>query len=419
MKLSQGRVSLLNNWLICRQLIHMPKLLHIRLALLLFLQFFVWGSYFVTLGTYLLNTLHFSGREVGLIYGTTAIAAMVAPFLLGMLADRHFPVERLLAVLNFSGAILMFLTSTFHQFWPFYFTLLFYTFTYMPIFSLNASLCFHHLKNPTRDFPRVRAFGTLGWIVAGMVVGTLGIETQITPMYISAGTSLCASLFCLSLPKTPPQAEKVSIRDWLGPEVRRLFKDRTFTLLMLIMILVSIPIAFYYSFVNPYMNELGIANAAGKMSMGQISEMLFMLILPWIIGRIGLKWTIFIGLLTWGIRYLIFAFGNGEELIWMIYLAIFLHGQAYVLSGLSVQIYLNNQVPASLRSTAQGFYTFLTLGLGTLIGSFLAGNVVTYFTTESNHFLWRQIWYVPSIIGILVAFYFLIRYRTPKRGIDF
>ncbi|PHN01719.1 MFS transporter [Flavilitoribacter nigricans] len=396
----------------------MPKTLHVRLAFQMFLQFFIWGSYFVTLGTYLLTTLHFSGQEVGLVYGTTAIAAMVSPFLLGMLADRHFPVEKLLSILNLSGAALLLSASYFETFWPFYPLILLYTFTYMPTFSLNAALCFHHLQRPTRDFPRVRSLGTFGWIVAGLLVGYLDIETEVTPMYIGAGASFFAGIYSLTLPKTPPQGNKVSMRDWIGPEVRKLFRDRSFTILMLIMVLVSIPIAFYYSFVNPYLNEIGIENAAGKMSLGQVSEIMFMLILPWFINRFGLKVTIFIGLFTWGARYLLFAYGDSGDLSWVIYTAILLHGLAFVFSGLSVQIYLNERVPVSLRSTAQGFYTFLTLGLGTLIGSFLAGNVVTLFTTSSGAFLWQKIWYVPSAIGILVSIYFVLRFKAGKVKVE-
>lgn len=392
----------------------MPNTLHLRLAFQLFLQFFIWGSYFVTLGTYLLKTLHFNGQEVGLVYGSTAIAAMFSPFLLGVLADRHFATERLLALLNFSGALLMLSASYFDTFWPFYLVILLYTFTYMPTFSLNAALCFHHLQRPTRDFPRVRSLGTFGWITAGLLVGYLNVEKQVIPMYISAGASLLAAAYSLTLPKTPPQGNRTSLRDWIGPEVRKLFRDPSFTLLMLIMVLVSIPIAFYYSFVNPYLNEIGVENAAGKMSLGQISEIFFMLILPWFINRFGLKVTIFIGLFTWGARYLLFSYAGSSEMIWLIYPAISLHGLAFVFSNLSVQIYLNERVPVSLRSTAQGFYTFLTLGLGTLIGSFLAGNVVTYFTTPSNEFLWQKIWYVPSGIGILVAFYFLLRFNAKR-----
>lgn len=396
----------------------MPNTLHVRLAFQLFLQFFIWGSYFVTLGTYLLKTLHFSGQEVGLVYGTTAIAAMVSPFLLGMLADRHFSTEKLLATLNFSGAALMLTASYFQTFWTFYPLILIYTFTYMPTFSLNAALCFHHLQRPNRDFPRVRSLGTVGWILAGLLIGFLDIETQVTPMYISAGASLLAGIYSLTLPKTPPQGNKVSIKDWLGPEVRKLFQDRSFTILMLIMVLVSIPIAFYYSFVNPYLNEIGLENAAGKMSLGQVSEILCMLILPWFISRFGLKLTIFIGLFTWGARYLMFAYGDSGDLSWLIYSAILLHGLAFVFSGLSVQIYLNERVPASLRSTAQGFYTFLTLGLGTLIGTFLAGNIVTLFTTDGGDFLWQKIWYVPSGIGIVVAIYFLLRFKARRVEVE-
>lgn len=396
----------------------MPNILHLRLAIQMFLQFFIWGSYFVTLGTYLLQTLEFSGQEVGLVYGSTAIAAMVSPFLLGILADRHFSTERLLSALNFAGALLMLVTSTVETFWPFYPLFLIYTFTYMPTFSLNASLCFHHLKHPGRDFPRVRSLGTFGWIVSGLLVGYLDIETEVTPMHISVAASCLAGLYCLTLPKTPPQGNKLGMRDWIGPEVQKLFRDRSFTLLMVMMVLISIPIAFYYSFVNPYLNEIGVENAAGKMSLGQVSEIICMLILPWFIHRVGLKLTIFIGLFLWGARYLLFAYGNAADMAWMIYIAILLHGLAFVFSGLSVQIYLNEKVPVSLRSTAQGFYTFLTLGLGTLIGSFLAGNVVTVFTTPDNQFLWRQIWYVPSTIGIVVAIYFLFRFKAGKVRVE-
>lgn len=392
--------------------------LHLRLSVLMFLQFFLWGSWFVTTGTYLLETLHFSGRQVGLVYGTSAIAATVSPFILGVLADRLFAAERLLALLHLLGGGVMLAMSFSTGFGLFYPLVLLYMLCYLPTFGLANALSFHHLEDVKGQFPRIRVWGAIGWIVAGLLVSYLGVETEVVPLRIAAATSVVQGLYCLTLPNTPPSAARVGkgLRGLLGPEVRDLLRERSFVVLLLSLMLICIPSAYYYSFVNPFLNEVGESNAAGKMAIGQVTEVVFMLALPWVFRQLRLKVILFWGLLAWGLRYGCFWLAGLPGLHGLIYVGIGLHGPAFIFSMLAAQIYLDTRTPRHLRSTAQGFYSLLTLGLGALLGAYIAGETVHAFTMPAGGHDWPRIWQVPTIWGVVVAVGFLLFFRSRDKA---
>ena len=395
----------------------MSSTLYFRLSLMLFLQFFIWGSWYVTLGTYLLETLHFTGPQVGLVYGATAIAATITPFFLGVLADRLFSIERLLAILHLLGGGVMWFTSYLTNFEWFYPMIILYTLLYMPTFTLTSSLSLHLVKDATRDFPRVRVWGSLSWILAGLIIGYLEVEKEVLPMRISAGFSIIHGLYCLSLPHTPPQPQegKFSLRDVFGKEVLQLLQQRAILILVIALALIRIPSSFYYSFVNPFLNEIGIGNAAGKMTLGQITEVGVMLVLPWFLQKFKLRYIIAIGLFIWGSRYLLFAWGGVPHLHWMLYVGILVHGIAYNFSSLSSQIFIDRQVPSHMRSTAQGFITFVTMGFGAFIGSYVAGHVVEGYSLSDGTHDWNTIWQWPGWFGIAISVGFLIMIQSVSR----
>lgn len=396
----------------------MAKNLHLRLSFMQFLQFFIWGSWFVTAGTYLLETLSFTGRQVGMVYGTTAIAATISPFVIGILADRFFSVEKLLFILHLLGGVLLFTISCVQDFSVFYPLMLLYVMCYLPTFSLSNSLCFHHLTDTKKDFPRVRVWGTVAWIIAGLIIGWLQVEDQALPFQIAAVCSIVQAFYCLSLPATPPKP-KTGISLWQSlrePEVKALIRDPSLIVMVVAIGLICIPSAYYYSFVNPFLNEVGVVNAAGKMSLGQVSEILFMLTLPWFFRIWRLKTIIFVGLFVWGARYGFFILGIHFEQEWWYILGLCFHGLAYIFSMLSAQIYLDTRVPSHLRSTGQGFFSFLTLGLGVFIGSYLAGEQVSHYTHVDQSHNWAAIWQLPTIIGVLVAIGFWVFFKGKQKA---
>lgn len=393
--------------------------LYVRLSILQFIQLFIWGSWFVTAGTYLLETLQFSGRQVGLVYGTIAIAATVSPFFLGYLADRFFAADKLLVILHILGGFLLYSLSFQTDFTWFYSILLLYTFCFIPTFSLANALCFHHLPDAKRDFPRVRVWGTIAWILVGLLIGYLRIEPTVTPIKIAAGVSFLQAIYCITLPTTPPSAQAKSnnfLSAFRGPEISQLLRDRNFQVMVLAIGLICIPSAYYYSFVNPFLNEIGVENAAGKMSLGQATEIILMLALPWFFRIWRLKTIIFVGLLCWGARYGFFMLGLNWEQEWLHMIGIALHGAAYIFAMLSAQIYLDTRVPAHLRSTAQGFFTLLTVGLGALIGAFIAGEAVSYHTLEGGLHNWYSIWQLPAWFGVVTALVFWWQFKGKDKA---
>src|SRR5438876_8639539 len=307
---------------------------------------------------------------------------MISPFFVGMVADRFFATERLLAILHLIGGIVLFYASIQTSFIPLYAVLLAYTLCYMPTLALTNSLSFHQMDDPGREFPNVRVLGTIGWIAAGLVVGTLGLEATSTPMRLAAAGSIALGIFSLLLPHTPPQktGHRVTWSEVLGLDALKLLRDSSFAIFVLGSFLICIPLQFYYTFTNPFLNELNVTNAAGKMTLGQVSEIFFMLVMPWFFRRLGVKNMLLVGMAAWAARYALFAAGNNGALVWMLYAGILLHGVCYDFFFVTGQIYVDQKAPPDLRAAAQGFIAFVTLGVGMLLGSWLSGKVVDIYS---------------------------------------
>ena len=391
----------------------------LRLSALMFLQYFVWGAWSVTMGTWLGQTLGFSGEQIGLAFGTTALAAMISPIFAGMIADRLFATERLLAGLHAAGGAVLFAASLQTQFGAFYVVLLGYALCYMPTLALSNSLSFRQMQDPGREFPPIRVLGTIGWIVAGLAIGTMGSEATALPMRIAAVASVALGLFCLALPHTPPQTtRRATLADAFGLDALGLLRERTFAVFVLGSFLVCIPLQFYYAFANPFLNELAVSNAAGKMTLGQMSEVGFMLVMPWFFRRLGVKMMLLVGMAAWTARYLLFAWGDNGALVWMLYGGILLHGICYDFFFVTGQIYVDRKAPGDLRAAAQGLIAFVTLGVGMFIGSWVSGRIVDAYALPGGGHAWDQIWLVPAAgaAGVLLLFAVLFREERVERA---
>ncbi|MDA1093995.1 MAG: nucleoside permease [Acidobacteria bacterium] len=391
--------------------------IRLKLSTMMFLQFFVWGAWSVPLGTYLGETLGFPGQEIGLVFGTTAVAAMISPFFVGMVADRFFATEKLLAGLHVAGGAVLFAVSAQTTFTAFYAVLLVYALCYMPTLALTNSLSFHQMKNPAREFPWIRVLGTIGWIVAGNLVGFLRLEDTARPLQMAAAASVVLGLFCLLLPHTPPTraATRVTARDVLGLDALLLLRERSFAVFVAGSLLVCIPLQFYYTFANPFLNEIGVVNAAGKMTLGQFSELGFMLAMPLFFRRLGVKGMLLVGMGAWITRYLLFAWGDNGAMVWALYGGILLHGICYDFFFVTGQIYVDEKSPPDLRAAAQGLIAFVTLGVGMFIGSLLSGYVVDLYVAGDAH-AWRQIWIVPAVWAAAVLGLFAVFFRDRRRA---
>ncbi len=395
-----------------------------RLSLMMFLQFFVWGAWFVTLGTHLGN-IGFSGRQIGNAYLMNNIAAIISPFFVGMIADRYFASQKVMGVLYLLGGVIMHFAANSTATGPLILLLLLYNLTYMPTLALVNAVSFHQMKSPDREFPRVRVWGTIGWIVAGLTITLIqfhflaDVEKSELPMKMAGIASVLLGLYSFTLPNTPPQnvGKQVTFGEVVGVKALRLMRERSFLIFVVCSLLISIPLAFYYSFANPFLNDLHMEGAAGKQTMGQMSEVAFMVLMPWFLVRLGVKKTLLIGMLAWVVRYALFANGNLGSGAWMLYAGILLHGICYDFFFVTGQIYTDRKSPKETRASAQGLIALITYGVGLGIGSALSGNIVELFTVNGVKD-WRMIWYIPAGFAALVALLFVLTFKDSKSTTD-
>lgn len=397
----------------------MTATIRIKLSLMMFLEFFIWGAWFVTLGTYLLHNLKASGTQVGVAFLTQSIGAIVAPFIIGLIADRFFSAQKILGVLHLAGALLLWRASSAPDFGSFYPNILTYMVLYMPTLALVNSISFRQMKDPQKEFAPIRVLGTLGWIVAGLTIGWLNWEqtnSLQTTFLMAAGASALLGVFSFTLPPTPPvkSGQASSLGDLLGLDAIGLLKNRSYLIFFLASIAICIPLAFYYGFTNPFLNEVGMKAAAGVQSLGQVSELLFMLAIPLFFSKLGVKKMLAIGMAAWVIRYLFFAYGDGLGNYWMLIAGIVLHGVCYDFFFVTGQIYTDNLAGERFKSSAQGFITLATYGVGMLIGTLLSGRIFDNYQLAGGTHDWRMIWLIPAGIAALVLVLFLLLFRERK-----
>lgn len=399
----------------------MNTVLRFKLSVMMFLEFFIWGAWFVTMGTYLATALSSEGFQIGAAYSTQSLGAIIAPFIIGLIADRYFAAQRILGVLHFGGAILMYLAAQAQDFSSFYPYILIYMIIYMPTLALVNSVSFRQMKDPSKEFAGIRVWGTIGWIVAGLIIGyVMQWETKgllRNTFYMASGVSAFLGFFSFLLPDTPPRgksSQKPTLREMLGLDALKLLNDKNYLIFFLASILICIPLAFYYQNANIFLNEVGMKNAAGNMTFGQISEVAFMLLLPIFIKRYGLKWTLLVGMGAWALRYLLFAFGDAGQGVWMLFFGILLHGICYDFFFVSGQIYTDQKAGEKVKSAAQGLITLATYGVGMLIGFSLAGKLYNMYSLEGGGHDWKMIWISPAIIAIMVLLGFAWSFTNKK-----
>ena len=414
--------------------------IRIKLSTMMFLEFFIWGAWFVTMGTYLGKTLHASPIQNSGAYAAQSWGAILAPFIIGLIADRYFSAQKVLGVLHLVGGALLLYITTIDNFQAFYPVMLAYMILYMPTLALVNSVAFRQMKDPSKDFPLIRVFGTGGWIIAGLVIGWLGWEQggilnshfrsiigeslaklltggNLMLTFKMAGVaSILLSILSVFLPATPPikSAQKTSLRDILGLDAIGLLKNNAYLVFFIASIAICIPLSFYYNWTNPFLNELKMPEAAAKQSWGQISELAFMALMPLFFVRLGVKKMLAVGMLAWAIRYIFFAYGDIDSNYWMLIGGIVLHGVCYDFFFVTGQIYTDRLAGEKFKSATQGFITLATYGIGMLIGYYLSGSIVGHYQISDSKHDWTTIWLIPGGIAIAVLIFFLIFFTDKK-----
>jgi nucleoside transporter len=410
---------------------------------MVFLHYFVWSCWYNTMAVYL-GKLNFTGTQIGLAYGTTAIGALVSPFLIGVIADRYVPAQRLLGGLHLLGAGLLWWISQQTSFSIFYPSLIVYTLTYMAGHGLINTITLTHAPNPAKWFPIVMAAASAGWIAANITIGHMQIGDKSGIFSLAAVVALCVGLYSFLLPNTPPKGDAgpVSAKKLLGLDALKLFKDRSFATFMVCSFLICIPLSFYFTWTSAFLKEAadgkitaailpqtaGSLNGyellvatlnywlpdASKMSLGQVSEMAFLAAMAWLISRLGIKKIMVIGILAWAVRFSLFSFFNenpsATTYAWALIGGILLHGMCYDFIFVMGRMYVDKAAGDSLRASAQGLHAVFTLGAGMFVGSWLSGVVGEYFTKDGGH-NWTGIWLVPAIMALTLTPIFILLFR--------
>jgi nucleoside transporter len=388
-----------------------------KLSTMMFLQFFIWGAWYTTIAVYMTN--HGMERLTFWPYTVNPIAAIVAPFFLGLVADRYFATEKVLGVLHLLGGLILLAVPRFiGQPTTFILLLLLYNLCYMPTLGLANSLAFHHIQSQEQQFPLIRVFGTVGWIVAGLFISlvlsgmmTAVPETTAWPLYTAGIASVVLGVFCFTLPHTPPRGagQPVSLRSIAGLDALKQIGDRPFYVFIAASLLLCIPLAAYYNFTQLYLGAAGVKKIAATQTVGQMSETLFMLMMPLMFLRLGVKKMLMVGMGAWVLRYALFALAAPAAVFWMILLGVALHGPCYDFFFVTGQIYVDKKSTPAIRGQAQGFLVLVTYGVGMLIGAQVAGRVYNSFLGTATSLTleqWRSFWWLPAAFaaGVLVFF---------------
>ncbi len=381
-----------------------------KLSVMMLLEYFIWGAWYVTMGTYMSEFLKSNGIQIGAAYSALAIATMISPFFIGMVADRYFAAQRIMGFLHLTGAALLFFATQVLDNTAFYWVILLYSLLYMPTIALSNSIAFQQMTDPGKQFPWIRVFGTLGWITAGLMIGFLSIEKTVSTFHMAAIASAALGIISFILPNTPPKGKTAEASSAIGTEAFVLFKNKSYSIFFIAAILVCIPLSFYYGFANLFLNEVGVENAAGKMILGQVSEAIFILAIPFLFNRIGVKKMLLLGMTAWILRYVCFAFGNNDNNLWMLFAGILLHGICYDFFFVTGYMYTEKKAGEKIKNAAQGLFTFATYGVGMFIGTWFSGFTTDHYTIEGIH-QWREIWLVPAYIAVAVFIYFIFFFK--------
>jgi nucleoside transporter len=401
----------------------MQTSLKIKLSIFMFLQYFVWGAWYVSMGAYLANVLKFSGQEIGAAYGAFAIGSMISPFFVGLIADRYFSSEKMLAVLGIVGGLVLCALPSLGRFQTFYPVLILYCALYTPTLALGNSLSLHHLLDAKTGFPRVKIFSAVGWIAGGVVLSLLNGEQSPLQFYLAGGASLALGLFSLALPHTPPKkvGQNVTFGEVLGLDALALLKKPTFAIFIGCIFLICIPLYFYFVMMGIYLAELQWTHPIGKMTLAQVSDVVFLFLLPIMLKKLGYKKTILIGILAWAARYFLLA-GSVSAVglqVPLIFGAILLHGVCYDFLFIAGQLYVDDEANERIRGACQGFIAFILWGIGAFVGTMLAGEVLAVHTLAIpmgpiKHD-WSRIWMTPALGAAAVLAIFLIFFREPPK----
>ena len=385
----------------------------VKLSIMMFLQFFVWGAWYGQVTKYLETQLNATGIQQGAAFATFSIAMLIAPFFVGMIADRYFSAQKVLGVLNLIGAVILYYLIQVDDADQFFWVLLVYCFTFAPTLALTASIAMQQMRVPEKEFPVIRVLGTVAWIIVTNIVGYYGFGDKVTIFQLSMYSAAVLGVFSFFLPDTPPKATtSTSVSQILGLDAFKLFKDRSFAIFFLSSVLICIPLSFYYAMANPSLTDGGMLNVENKMSLGQASEVIFMLLIPLAYTRLGVKKMLIVGLIAWIVRFICFGYGTAST-EWMLYLAIILHGVCYDFFFVTGQIYTDNKAGEKIKSSAQGLISIATYGIGMGIGSYLSGFAKDAFTT-GNTVNWTYFWLVPAGIAAVVLLLFVLFFTDKK-----